>query len=364
MTTEKSTALTKSRKKTLAKPIITAQDVTNYLCPDASPHEVALFLKVCASENLNPFAREVFLIKYQKDKPAQIVISVDAFLKAAEASEQFDGFEAGIIIKDATGKLEFREGSFLFKDERGNLAGGWAKVFRKDREKPFYSAVTLEGYRKYTRDGRPTEFWSDNKCQDMIRKVAISHSLKEAFPNRLTILYTEAEFEEIPEGTLPSAFLKEGEPDWDKFWTKLAEMGYKDREEVHTILGVASLKDWVGSGKTLDEAIAKLANIKANVEAFDRLPSASGPSPELEPDIPIIPMAEDKLLQGWGIVCESVKRLNVTEGQLAKWFRHYDIQMTLSDFGKPAPPGGITNKILSRFQDSLTVYEQNEGGKI
>ena len=355
---EKSTALTKPSKKTLAKPIITAQDVTNYLCPDASPQEVALFLKVCQAESLNPFAHEVYLIKYQKDKPAQIVISVEAFLKAAEASDQFDGFEAGIILKDANGWLEFREGSFLFKEERGNLVGGWAKVYRKDREKPFYSAVTLEGYRKYTRDGRPTEFWSDTKCPDMIRKVAASHSLKEAFPNRLAALYTEAEFEEIPEGTLPSSFVKDGDPVWNKFWLKLGEMGYKDKEEVHTILGVASVKEWVDSGKTLEDAITKLANIKANIEAFDQLPSASGPSPEVEPDLP---MVDDKLLEGWEIVQNSVKRLNITDSQLAKWFGHYQFQVVLSDFDRSTPPEGMTNEILSRFQDSLTAHEQNVG---
>ncbi|GAI45441.1 unnamed protein product, partial [marine sediment metagenome] len=135
---EKGTALAKSRKAS-EKLTITAQDVTNYLCPEASKQEVALFLKVCQTEGLNPFAREIYLIKYQRDKPAQIVLSVDVFLKSAEASEQFDGFEAGIILKDASGKLEFREGSFLFKEEHGNLVGGWAKVYRKDRGKPFYS---------------------------------------------------------------------------------------------------------------------------------------------------------------------------------------------------------------------------------
>lgn len=357
MIEEKSTALAKSRKKTLAKSMITAQDVTNYLCPDASPQEVALFLKVCQAESLNPFAHEVYLIKFDKTKPAQIVISVDTFLKAAEASEQFDGFEAGIILQDTGGELEFREGSFLLNEEKGKLCGGWGKVYRRDCEKPFYSAVTLEGYRKYTRDGRPTEFWADKKCPDMIRKVAISHAFKEAFPSRLTTLYTEAEFEEIPEGTLPSAFVKEGEPDWDKFWTKLAGMGYKNREEIHAILGVASLKDWVVSSKTLEDAITKLANIKANVEAFDQLPSVSGPSPELEPDLPVI---DDKLLEGWKIVQNSVKRLNITDSQLAKWFGHYQFQVVLSDFDKSAPPEGMTNEILSRFQDSLTAHESSQ----
>ena len=55
---EKSTALTTKKKS--EKLTITAADVTNYLCPDASSNEVALFLKVCQTEGLNPFAHEVF----------------------------------------------------------------------------------------------------------------------------------------------------------------------------------------------------------------------------------------------------------------------------------------------------------------
>jgi phage recombination protein Bet len=340
----KGTALTKPKKKVSEKLTITAQDVTNYLCPEASPQEVALFLKTCQSEGLNPFAREIYLIKYQKDKPAQIVLSVDVFLKAAEANEQFDGFEAGIILQDTGGKLEFREGSFLLDEEKGKFRGGWAKVYRNDRSKPFYSAVTLEGYRKYTRDGHPTEFWADKKCPDMIRKVAISHAFKEAFPNRLSKLYTEAEFEEVPEGTLPSAFLKEGEPNWDKFWTKVAEMGYKDKEKVHTILGVASLKEWVDSGKTLDDAVGKLV--------INKLPSVALTEPEL-------PIIDDKLLQGWKIVCESVKRLNLTDEQVRNWFKNLKLEVGLADFLKPVPPAGVSNEILSRFQDALNTYEES-----
>jgi phage recombination protein Bet len=350
---EKGTALTKPRKKVSEKLTITAQDVTNYLCPEASPQEVALFLKTCQSEGLNPFAREIYLIKYQKDKPAQIVLSVDVFLKAAEASKEFDGFEAGIILQDSSGKLEFREGSFLLEEEKGKLRGGWAKVYRKDRSKPFYSAVTLEGYRKYTRDGHPTEFWADKKCPDMIRKVAISHALKEAFPNRLSTLYTEAEFEEVPEGTLPSAFLKEGEPEWNKFWIKVKEIGYTNKEEVHKLLGVASLKDWINSGNTLEDAIKKLADIKSNLEEFDIIPSAVE-----------LPVVEDKLLQGWKIVCESVKRLNLTDGQIHGWFKnYYRLEVGVADFLKPVPPAGVSNEILSRFQDSLNTYEESSRKK-
>lgn len=51
---------------------ITFQDVKSLICPLAADQEVAIFLKTCQSLQLNPFANECFLIKYdQRDKAAK-----------------------------------------------------------------------------------------------------------------------------------------------------------------------------------------------------------------------------------------------------------------------------------------------------
>ncbi|GAJ10074.1 unnamed protein product, partial [marine sediment metagenome] len=90
---------------------------------------------------MNPFANEIYLIKYSENDTAATVIAIESYLKSAESNDNFNGFEAGIILKDTGGKLEFREGSLLLTDEAEKLAGGYARVYRKDREKSFYMAV-------------------------------------------------------------------------------------------------------------------------------------------------------------------------------------------------------------------------------
>lgn len=250
----KETAVTKREDKLT----VTFEDVKNYLCPNAASQEISLFLKTSQSMGLNPFAREIYLIKYGADQPAAIVIAIDAFLKAAESNKQYDGHEAGIIIKPKDGTPEFREGTFMVEND-GELAGGWAKVYRKDRSRPFYSAVNIKEYIKRTREGKVTRFWAEMPATK-IRSVALKHSLKEAFPNLLSGLYIEAEFEPVPEGELPPAFEKNGILNWPKFWAKVKKELQLDSPKAHELLKVNSIKDDIieGQGKTLEQVFDML----------------------------------------------------------------------------------------------------------
>jgi len=232
---------------------VTFNDVKKYLCQKATDQEIVLFLKTCQGLGLNPWVREIYMVKYKEDEPAAIIIATEAYLKSAETCPEFDGHEAGIVLKDTAGKLEFREGAFLLDEEENKLAGGWAKVYRKDRARPFYAAVNIKECEKYTREGRPTRFWREMPAT-MVRKVALSRALREAFPTRLGGLYTTAEYEEIPEGELPPAYEKAGEPDWKKWWARQKEKGLNE-EDVHDILGITSVReDWIETGRTLEEA--------------------------------------------------------------------------------------------------------------
>jgi phage recombination protein Bet len=250
---------------------VTFNDVKRYLCQKATDQEIVLFLKTCQGLGLNPWVREIHMVKYKEDEPAAIIIATEAYLKSAETCPEFDGHEAGIILKDTAGKLEFRQGAFLLDEEEKRLAGGWAKVYRKDRARPFYVAVNIKECEKYTREGRPTRFWREMPAT-MVRKVALSRALREAFPTRLGGLYTTAEYEEVSEGELPPAYEKNGEPDWKLWWARQREKGLSV-DDVHDILGVTSLKeDWLGTGRTLEEAediIEKALPLVARAKALN-----------------------------------------------------------------------------------------------
>lgn len=171
-------------------PQLSIADVKMYLCPKATEQEAYVFLELCKARGLNPFTNEVYLIKYNDKDKAQAVVGKETFTRKAEQNPFFAGFEAGIIIKNEAGNFERREGTFYIEGEQ--ILGGWAKVYRTDKEYPFTDEVPLSEYIQVTREGEPNKFWR-TKPGTMIRKVALCHALREAFPSEFGGLYDQSE---------------------------------------------------------------------------------------------------------------------------------------------------------------------------
>ncbi|WP_341320854.1 phage recombination protein Bet [Solibacillus sp. FSL H8-0523] len=158
--------------------------VVNYLLngdiDKVTPPEVVMFLNLCKYQKLNPFLKEAYLIKYGT-KPAQIIVSKEAFMKRAENHPKYLGFEAGVIV-ERDGQLVEIEGAVKLKNDI--LIGGWCKVYREDRKMPITSKISLSEFSK----GQST--WNSMPLT-MIRKSAIVNGLREAFPDTLGAMYTE-----------------------------------------------------------------------------------------------------------------------------------------------------------------------------
>lgn len=171
-------------------------DVRNFICPKATDSECKIFLETCKQYKLNPFTKEAYLIHYDNkndDTASTIVLGKNCYMQMAERNPNFDGFEAGVIVLDtAAGELIHREGSIVFDGEE--LLGGWAKVYRKDRTRASYEEVKLSEY------DTGKSLWSGKKAT-MIRKVALVHALREAFPSTFGALYDESEVRVDAEST-------------------------------------------------------------------------------------------------------------------------------------------------------------------
>lgn len=167
---------------------VTFDDVRNFICKEATIAECRIFLETCKQYHLNPFTKEAYLIHYDNkngDTASTIVLGKTCYMKMAEAHPQYDGFEAGIIVMDeAAGELIHREGSIVYQGEA--LVGGWAKTYRKDRSRPFYEEVNFSEY------DTKKSLWV-TKPATMIRKVALVHTLREAFPATFGGLIDESE---------------------------------------------------------------------------------------------------------------------------------------------------------------------------
>lgn len=167
---------------------VTFDDVRNFICKEATIAECRIFLETCKQYHLNPFTKEAYLIHYDNkngDTASTIVLGKTCYMKMAEAHPQYDGFEAGVIVFiPEVGELIHREGSIVYKGEE--LVGGWAKTYRKDRSRPFYEEVNFSEY------DTKKSLWV-TKPATMIRKVALVHTLREAFPATFGGLIDESE---------------------------------------------------------------------------------------------------------------------------------------------------------------------------
>jgi hypothetical protein len=151
---------------------LTAEIVTRYINKYANPQEIMFFLQQCVTFNLNPFKREIFLIKYNADEPGQNVIAYGVFIARAERSLRLKGWRAWV---DYAADDQNQEKSPV----RAHI-----EIWRKDWGKPFLHSVRFKEYIGHKKDGSVTVTWR-TKEETMIRKVVTCQGFRLAFPDEL-----------------------------------------------------------------------------------------------------------------------------------------------------------------------------------
>ncbi|WP_343101394.1 phage recombination protein Bet [Romboutsia sp. MSSM.1001216sp_RTP31141st1_G3_RTP31141_220114] len=209
----KTSALALAEYKMDGGQVLTADTVRNYLTSGnskATDQDVLMFIELCKAQKLNPFVRDAYLVKFGS-QPAQIIVGKDVFIKRASENPNFNGMKAGIVILDKSGQIQEREGSLKLPGEE--LVGGWCEVYLKDKDYPTKALVSFEEYAQKKNDGTLNSMWS-SKGATMIRKVAQSQALREAFPNELRGLYQQEEMgrtEKLPEKEVKVGYATAGQ---------------------------------------------------------------------------------------------------------------------------------------------------------
>ena len=157
------------------------QNVTNV--------EMKLFVELCVAHKLNPFIREAYIIKYG-NSPATLVIGKEVWVKRAMRNPRYRGHQAGVTFLGVDGVIHRREGSMVLDGEK--LIGAWAKVYLAGYEVPLYDEVSFDEYAGKKKDGSLSGQWV-KMPGTMLRKVALVHVLREAFPDEFGGCYDAAE---------------------------------------------------------------------------------------------------------------------------------------------------------------------------
>lgn len=92
----------------------------------------------------------------------------------------------------------------------------------------------------------------------------------EALPGVASVLRELFHPQKGKPGAPGAAEIDEAGPRWTRFWAAIRPMfkeGTDYQAETHKILGVSSMKDWLKKGKTLDDAIKKIAELRQQSKA-------------------------------------------------------------------------------------------------
>lgn len=141
----------------------------------ATNEEFAMFAEFCRSTKLNPFKKEIWFIK--AGGRVQLMTGINGYWSIANSHPQFDGAETGMIAAS---------GEWVKSVPGNDFIGAWCRVYRKDRRIPMEGEALLSDYRKQS------PLWN-NSPRIMIKKVAQSIALRQAFSSELSGLYTAEE---------------------------------------------------------------------------------------------------------------------------------------------------------------------------
>lgn len=144
----------------------------------ASPDELRLFLYRAKSMGLDPLKPgQVHFVKYGNNA-GSIIVGIEGFRSIAHRTGKLSGIKRGSI-----------------RDEKGELVGAWAEVYRTDWDHPAREEVPIDEYRGLS------PIWK-KMPETMIKKVAECAALRMAFPNDLGGVYSPEEMDQTaPEST-------------------------------------------------------------------------------------------------------------------------------------------------------------------
>ena len=224
---------------------ITPEELKTYLAGEGvnlNEKEFAYFLQLARTQNLNPFKREIYVIKNSNGK-VDFVTSYEVYLRRAEDSGDLDGWEV---------ELEGNE---------PNTAKAVVTIYRKSWSKPFRWTVYGSEFNKPSSTGKGA--W-DKMWRHMLRIRAISQAFRIAFPKQTEGLpYTPEELQtsgwEKQEGEVKP--VKNLKTETEKLKEKIKSAEDKELKDMRNKVGNAILKMMNGdkdhARKWLQEATGK-----------------------------------------------------------------------------------------------------------
>lgn len=147
----------------------------------STPDEFKMFLYVCNKTGLDPFAKQLHMIKRWDStlgrQVATVQTGIDGYRVIAERSGQYGGVD-----------------EIKYQYDGNRILSATATVYRiiAGQRIPFVATAFFDEYIQTTKEGAPTKFWA-KMPHGQIAKCAEALALRKAFPNDLSGIYTHEE---------------------------------------------------------------------------------------------------------------------------------------------------------------------------
>lgn len=192
-------------------------DIRKAYAKNATDTEFNMLIEMGRATALNPFLREIWLVKYGNGA-AQIFIGRDGYRIAAQRQPDYDYHLVDAVYSND--KFQMWNGEVQHQYEianRGHLIGAYCVVKRKSATRTMYVFVEFPEY------DLKQGLWK-TKPATMIKKVAEAQAIRMAFQSTFAGTYAQEELPEeksrIPEGEVESKQEAKGNVyDSDEFMT-------------------------------------------------------------------------------------------------------------------------------------------------
>ncbi len=163
--------------------------IKDTIAKDATDEELRHFIAVCDRLGLDPFAKQIYLVKRWDNRLKRMVatpqVSIDGFRVVAERTGQYRG--------QTQPQWCGYDGQWVdvwLLDEPPQAAR--VGVWREGNREPLFRPALLRSFLQTNKDGSPAAMWR-SMPEVMLLKCAEAQALRAAFPNHLGGVYTSDE---------------------------------------------------------------------------------------------------------------------------------------------------------------------------